>query len=121
GAMTTWVPDILGPGWEQATLDLGSDAEGPVVATVVRPRPDDGTGGAAGMHPGNEGGGSGLPAAWSERPAVLYLHGYNDYFFQTHLAEHLMVHGYAFYALDLRKHGRSLRPWQTPNYCTDLR
>ncbi|HEY8717190.1 alpha/beta hydrolase, partial [Pengzhenrongella sp.] len=53
-------------------------------------------------------------------PAVLYVHGFNDYFFQTHLAEQWLAHGYDFYALDLRKCGRSLRAWQTPHYCTDL-
>ena len=52
--------------------------------------------------------------------AVLYLHGYTDYFFQRHLAEHFADLGYAFYALDLRKCGRSSRPGQTPHYTTDL-
>ncbi|MEO5874137.1 MAG: alpha/beta hydrolase [Streptosporangiaceae bacterium] len=42
----------------------------------------------------------------SER-AVLYLHGYNDYFFQTGLAEFFVAGGYDFYALDLPGHGRS--------------
>ncbi|GAA2721927.1 alpha/beta hydrolase [Cellulomonas aerilata] len=108
-ATTTWVADPLGADWEQTTLSLGTDAEGPVVATLVRRRP-----GAA------QGSGT-AGAAGSARPAVLYLHGYNDYFFQAHLADRSEEHGYDFYALDLRKCGRSLRPWQTPHYCTDLR
>jgi alpha-beta hydrolase superfamily lysophospholipase len=47
---------------------------------------------------------------------VLYVHGYNDYFFQTHQADFWAERGYDFYALDLRKYGRSLLPHQTPNY-----
>src|SRR5262249_33774953 len=54
------------------------------------------------------------------RRAVLYLHGYVDYFFQTHLAEFYTTRGYDFYALDLRKHGRSLLAHQTPNYAGDV-
>ena len=30
------------------------------------------------------------------------------------------MEGYAFYALDLRKHGRSLRPHQHPNFCKNV-
>jgi alpha-beta hydrolase superfamily lysophospholipase len=52
---------------------------------------------------------------------VLYLHGFVDYFFQSHLADEYNAHGFHFYALDLRKHGRSLRPGQHPNFCKDLR
>ncbi|QTE29615.1 alpha/beta hydrolase [Pengzhenrongella sicca] len=92
-------PDLLGDGWTSRTLQLEPDAEGPVVATLVR---------RAG------------PATPTRR-AVLYLHGYIDYFFQKHLGDAWAEHGYDFYALDLRKHGRSLRPGQTPNYVTDLR
>jgi len=51
---------------------------------------------------------------------VLYIHGYTDYFFQAHLAEQFAVHGFNFYALDLRKYGRSLRAHQHPNFCRDL-
>ena len=32
----------------------------------------------------------------------------------------LRAEGYAFYALDLRKHGRSLRPHQHPNFCKSV-
>ncbi|SDZ41187.1 Lysophospholipase, alpha-beta hydrolase superfamily [Micromonospora pattaloongensis] len=90
-------PDILGAPYERETIDLGRDDEGPVVATLVRRR--------------------------AERPtgrAVLYVHGYCDYFFQTHLADHFVERGWDFYALDLRKYGRSLLPHQTPNFCLDL-
>jgi len=39
---------------------------------------------------------------------VLYVHGFNDYFFQKELGEQFVKHGYDFYAVDLRKYGRSL-------------
>lgn len=96
-ATETWSPDVLGDGWVARTLPLAPDAEGEVVATLVRPAP-----------------------APTSRRAILYLHGFVDYFFQTHLADEAAAHGYDFYALDLRKHGRSLRPHQTPNYITEL-
>ena len=44
-----------------------------------------------------------------------------DYFFQTGRPTSGCDRGYDFYALDLRKYGRSLRPHQTPNYVADLR
>src|SRR5690554_4434066 len=49
--------------------------------------------------------------------AVLYIHGFTDYFFQAHLAAAYQAAGYAFYAIDLHAYGRSLRPDQRPNYC----
>jgi alpha-beta hydrolase superfamily lysophospholipase len=51
---------------------------------------------------------------------VLYVHGFNDYFFQTELAGQFRQNGYNFYALDLRKCGRSLRDWQTPCGLRDI-
>lgn len=100
-AHETWQPDVLGPGYEVRTLPLADDDEGEVVASLVRYRP---------------------PTDEPLRPAraVLYVHGWNDYFFQTAVAEFWNRHGAAFYALDLRKYGRSLRPHQTPNYIDDL-
>jgi alpha-beta hydrolase superfamily lysophospholipase len=89
--------DVLGPPYERQTIDLGRDDEGPVVATLVSRR-------------------AGSPT----RRAVLYVHGYIDYFFQTHLADFFVDRGWDFYALDLRKHGRSLLPHQTPNHCRSL-
>lgn len=41
---------------------------------------------------------------------VLYVHGYNDYFFQRELAEKIDSAGYAFFAVDLHRYGRSLFP-----------
>lgn len=100
-ARTVWEPDVLGDGYARRTLELADDDEGAVVATLVRYAP---------------------PAPEAVRPAraVLYLHGWSDYFFQTELAALWHAQGAAFYALDLRKYGRSLRPHQTPGYADSL-
>ncbi|GAB2828319.1 alpha/beta hydrolase [Alpinimonas psychrophila] len=113
-----WVADTLGDGFEQLTLPLKSDSEGEVVATLVRYLPQ--------------------PESWSRRgfwqrlgfaapdgtiahnTDVIYIHGYSDYFFQAHLAEYWRSLGARFYALDLRKYGRSIRPHQTPGYIDRL-
>jgi len=95
--MQRWQPDRLLPGFEALELDFPADYDGPVVATLVR-----------------------LPSAHAERGAVLYVHGYSDYFFQRHMAERFAAEGYAFYALDMRKYGRSIRPHQHPNFCKSL-
>lgn len=99
-----WVPDVLGAPFEQCTLDLGEDAEGPVVATLVRSLPNP------------------VVAAFTQfgDVDVLYVHGWSDYFFQTELARYWNHLGARFYALDLRKYGRSLRPGQTPGYTASL-
>ncbi len=54
------------------------------------------------------------------RGVALYLHGFSDYFFQTQLADFFAAHGFAFYALDLRKCGRARRPGQTAHFASDL-
>ncbi|GAA1997370.1 alpha/beta hydrolase [Microbacterium pumilum] len=104
-----WVPDVLGDGFEQRTLPLGQDDEGDVVATVVRHLPDE--------RPLSRLIGDHRPLADVD---VLYIHGWSDYFFQKRLARFWADRGAMFYALDLRKYGRSLRPGQTPGYVTDL-
>lgn len=59
-------------------------------------------------------------AAANDRGAILYVHGFADYFFQEHVAEHYTAQGYDFYAVDLRGYGRSLRDGEPPNYTTDM-
>lgn len=108
--MADWTPDVLGDEFEQLTLDLGEDEQGPVVATLVRALPAE--------------------VGWWERVRgrlpllddvdVLYVHGWSDYFFQKRLARFWTSRGARFFALDLRKYGRSLREGQTPGYVTDL-
>lgn len=121
--MTAWVPDVLGDEFEQLTLPLGEDHEGEIVATLVRALPE--------APPP-------APTAWERfvrrvqgRPLVdpppmldgvdvLYVHGWSDYFFQKRLARFWASRGARFFALDLRKYGRSLREGQTPGYIADL-
>lgn len=53
--------------------------------------------------------------------AILYIHGFIDYFFQLELADWANRQGFNFYALDLRKYGRSILPHQKPNYFQNYR
>ena len=55
------------------------------------------------------------------RGVVVHLHGYNDYFFQTHLADAIEAAGWAFLAVDARRAGRAWRPDEVPHYQEDLR
>jgi alpha-beta hydrolase superfamily lysophospholipase len=98
-----WESDIL-DGFESLEIPLPEAARAPgasdeieLVATLVRR-----AGGERAAH------------------AVLYLHGWNDYFFQTHLADAFSAAGFAFYALDLRRYGRSLRLGQLRGFIADL-
>jgi len=104
-----WVADVLGDGFEQLTLPLGEDSEGEIVATLVRALPD--------AVPWWRFGEDSRPLADVD---VLYVHGWSDYFFQKRLARFWTSRGARFFALDLRKYGRSLRPGQTPGFIADL-
>ena len=88
------------PGYWQHTFDLGPDpdGEGDLVATLVRRGEPD-------------------PSATH---AVLLVHGFTDYFFNTEQADHFAARNFAVYALDLHKCGRSWREGQTPHFTTDL-
>ncbi len=55
------------------------------------------------------------PAPEPAQKAILYLHGFIDYFYQRDMALFFNDLGYNFYALDLRKYGRALMPHQKPN------
>ena len=90
--------DILGEDYQQLTLNFADDYDGKVVATLVRKK-----------------------SAQATKKAVLYIHGFSDYFFPTEMAEQFNQHGYDFYALDLRKYGRSKLPHQKFYYLLDLR
>ena len=103
-----WGPDHLGPGFQARTLELLPDEEADgAIATLVRHVPAED------------------PEALPGTPttpsfAWLYLHGWNDYFFHTHLAREISRLGGAFYALDLRRYGRSLRKGQMLGWTTSL-
>lgn len=101
--MTLWHPDLL-DGFVSTDLPLseasrvvGEPPDVEMVATLVRrdgPR--------------------------RSRRAVLYVHGWNDYFFQTHLAEAMEQLDFDFYALDLRRYGRSRRRGHLPGFISDF-
>jgi len=61
------------------------------------------------------------PSKQESTKAILYVHGYIDYFFQTELADHFNEWGFNFYAVDLRKYGRSMMPHQKPNFTRDMK
>jgi alpha-beta hydrolase superfamily lysophospholipase len=87
-----WRPDVALAGFEMRQLDVA----GGRAVLVRRPHPN------------------------AAARAVLYVHGYSDYFFQTHLAEVFQAHGYAFYAIDLPGHGRAMQPHQIPCFYRDI-
>jgi alpha-beta hydrolase superfamily lysophospholipase len=89
--------DPLGPGMVARTMELRPDFDGPAVATLI-----------------HRDGSANTPRA------LLYLHGFVDYVFQRHLADAVEAAGFAFYGLDLRSHGRSLRANRTFNFISDL-
>ena len=89
--------DILGEPWRAETIALTDDFEGEVVATLVS---------------------RSAPGATDR--AVLHVHGFSDYFFQTAYGEWWLEREHAMYALDLRKYGRSIRPHQSATYVADL-
>ena len=61
-----------------------------------------------------------VPAETPTRGAMLFVHGFADYFFQAELAGQVGALGYDVYGIDLRAYGRSLREGQLPNFVTDL-
>lgn len=106
-----WSQDILGPGFQALTLPVSADVDGHAAptATLIRankPTPWKSLTGTAG------------------NADVLYIHGWSDYFFQTHLAEYWRARGARFFALDLRRYGRNLGSEPTlealPGYVASL-
>lgn len=85
-----WHPDIL-PGYESRYVNQGIAFDGPCRSTIIRKL-----------------------SKQAARRAILYVHGFNDYFFQSEMGERFVDSGYNFYAVDLRRYGRSKLPWQYP-------
>lgn len=96
GQVTYWA-DILNNGFKQATIVQPSDYEGSVTCTIIRKLTPE-----------------------KSNKAVLYVHGFNDYFFQEEMADRFNNAGYNFYAVDLRKYGRSWLSHQKLNNVRDL-
>jgi alpha-beta hydrolase superfamily lysophospholipase len=142
-AALAWEPDALLAGFETATLATGGPpphARNGLLALVPPYRaasadegrdaepgalPEEGLGQVAPTAPvatlvRRAGGARGISGG-SPRAVVLHVHGYNDYFFQEHLARAVEDAGFAFFAVDLRAAGRSLRSGQVPHFVEDLR
>lgn len=96
-AQVTYFADLIGKGFKQATIVQPSDYEGSVTCTIIRKTTPD-----------------------KSAKAVLYVHGFNDYFFQEEMAERYIKEGFNFYAVDLRKYGRSWLSHQKFNNVRDL-
>ena len=94
---TSWHPDIL-PGYEARYVNQGDAFDGPCRSTIIRKLAGPGV-----------------------RRAFLYIHGFNDYFFQSEMGERFVDSAYNFYAVDLRRYGRSREPWQYPFNIRDVR
>jgi alpha-beta hydrolase superfamily lysophospholipase len=98
-AVADWKTDTeLKEGFAQKTLTFTPDYDGDVTASLVR----------------ND------PVIGAAKGAILYLHGFIDYFFQRHVAERFNRERFNFYALDLRKYGRSLAGAKHPNICLEF-
>lgn len=100
-AEQSWGPDVLGEDFQSRVLPLPDGAR----ATLVRHRP----------HRRRR-----TPGGALRGLAVLYVHGWSDYFFQAELAEFLTAAGADFYAVDLRNYGRSLTEDSVPGFITSL-
>lgn len=92
-----YTEDVLKNGFEQTTIVQPDDYEGKVTTTLIRKRSE-------------------LPLV----KGILYIHGFNDYFFQKIIADEFLKAGYQFYALDLRKYGRSFLQNHKPNNVRNL-
>ena len=123
-----WQPDMLGPDYESMSFALGTDPDGEtdIYTTLVRYTPsvqgaqsNQGVQKAETSESTPTGNNNPAPDGHNQ-PAILLIHGMSDYFFQTHVAEFFANQGYAFYAIDLRKCGRSYRPGQSWHYITSI-
>lgn len=102
GQGVTWSPDAELDSYETFTIELpdlptyAGEQPGGLRATLIRRNPP------------------------RRRRAMLYIHGWDDYFFQRHLADEMYEAGYDFYAIDLHRYGRSLREGQLAGFTHDL-
>ena len=98
-SLTPPAPDVLGEPWVQRRITLrpSPDYDKPSAAVLVHHHTP------------------------THREAVLYLHGFTDYFFQSDHAEVWQRAGFDFYGLDLRLNGRAISPGARPGDVRDLR
>lgn len=82
-----WYADSLLAGFKCHTVIQPNDYQGKVLSTIIRP-----------------------DTTLQRHRGILYIHGFNDYFFQSALCDSVISHSWNFTAVDLRRYGRSLRP-----------
>ena len=87
--VSSWMPDVLGNGFHMCYVSQGIDYSGNVRCAIIRKK-----------------------ARQNTERGVLYIHGFSDYFFQKEMANRFIEQGYNFYAVDLRKYGRSFTQGQ---------
>lgn len=75
-----YLPDNWNQGYVHRTIEQPDDYSGKVVCTIIKKE-----------------------TQHNMKKAIIYVHGYNDYFFQSALGDSANAHGYNFYAVDLRK------------------
>ncbi|MCM1449783.1 MAG: alpha/beta hydrolase [Clostridiales bacterium] len=81
-----WKPDSLLQRYSCLTVSHSDDYQGHVVSTIIR-----------------------HDSIVDRHRGILYIHGFNDYFFQAALGDSAIAHQWNFRAIDLRRYGRSLR------------
>ncbi|MCU1564699.1 MAG: alpha/beta hydrolase [Arthrobacter sp.] len=116
GHRLEWQPDILGDDFEACAFQAAGADGVRRTATLVRHVPRWRT-------PGRTRAGAGAGAGDAGREpqgAVLYLHGWSDYFFNAELADFWTGQGFEFLALDMHNHGRSLGRGTHGGYVADL-
>ena len=92
-----WHTDILGDGYKSRYVEQPDDYSGKVRSTIIR-----------------------KSAPCRRDRGMLYIHGYNDYFFQREMGDRFVDSCISFYAVDLRKYGRSILPGQKKFQARDL-
>jgi alpha-beta hydrolase superfamily lysophospholipase len=122
-----WHDDNVIAGYQRRTVKLGADSEGDAVATLIRKAPL--------VHSTIET----ANRVWNPRylaarisasfhssrkpsqpKAIMYIHGWNDYFYRRHVSEYWESLGVKFYAVDLRRYGRSLTTGDISGYIEDM-
>ncbi|MCT1920881.1 alpha/beta hydrolase [Brevibacterium luteolum] len=111
-AQRQWREDILGPRFRMLPIEVGDGQNAVIIApTLPDPAPapaaDPAPDALRKAQPSLQPASTGHPAIPADT-AVIYLHGWSDYFFHHRLADYYASLGIAFYAIDLRRYGRSL-------------
>lgn len=95
GDSIDWNTDILGDNFESRHIKLNDSYDGKAYSTIIRKKTQK-----------------------KSSRAVLYIHGFNDYFFQKEMGNRFTDSVFNFYAIDLRRHGRS---WNNSQHPCDIR